>query len=412
MPSKTYISKSTLIILIISALIILGTSGCKNATDNSGSVSDSQLNAPVADSASDAPNQAEDVNCVYDDKWRDKVTETDTEQCLKDIISSGFDFQTIYNTPEKEKDSLAFKYLVDGTSIVKEYPQDILVSDIIFSERELYKLSKCKYRCDITKISVYEIKEFSGFDKRFMIVFKNFIKSYLKDAFDHLDADETKFILDTAYYVMIAKAYQKFIKESGYDMTFVVPIEAALVPTSIPTPSPAPSPEDALDAQAKSIASQITQNVTNEIRMEEGKSVGQFFSIKNALKPCKKKPASCEEKIAPLVDESFVKYRRGIAATILLLNNNKFDEQLFNKVNAELKRNYDSFGKMRSIADNSPVGREIMNANFIDDDVKEQIFYIWYLRQYPYAGEDIWKNQYKPSYDWKEYLNMADNYID
>ena len=179
-----------------------------------------------------------------------------------------------------------------------------------------------------------------------------------------------------------------------------------------PKAAPTPSLDDSLDAQAKSIASQIAQNVMNEIRMEEGKSVGQFFSIKNALKPCKKKPASCEEKIAPLVEESFIKYKSGIAATILLLNNNKFDKQLFNKIETELKRNYDSFGKMKSIATNSPVGREIMNANFIDDDVKEQIFYIWYLRQYPYAGEDIWKNQYKPSYDWKEYLNMADNYID
>ena len=150
----------------------------------------------------------------------------------------------------------------------------------------------------------------------------------------------------------------------------------------------------------------------NEIRMEEGKSVEQFFSIKKALRPCENKPSSCRKKIGPLVDESFVKYRRGITATILLLNNNKFDKQLFNKIDAELKQNYDSFGKMNSIAANSPVGREIMNADSIDEDVKKQIFYIWYLRQYPYAGEDIWKNQYNPRYSWEEYLSMADDYID
>jgi hypothetical protein len=169
--------------------------------------------------------------------------------------------------------------------------------------------------------------------------------------------------------------------------------------------------ESILDTQAQSIVSQITQNVMYEIRLEEGKTVEQFFSIKSALKPCKKKPSSCRKIIKPLVDESFVKYKRGVIATILLLNNNRFDRQLFNKIDSTLKQNYNSFEKMNSIAENSPVGREIMDAGFINDNIKEQIFYIWYLRQYPYAGEDIWKKQYSPRYSWKEYLSMANDYI-
>ncbi len=126
--------------------------------------------------------------------------------------------------------------------------------------------------------------------------------------------------------------------------------------------------------------------------------------------PAKKSPGTCSDTIRPLVDESIVKYERGIIATILLLNHDRFDKQLYREVYYILKKNHDSFDKMRKIASLSPVGREIMNAGNISDSDKEQIFNIWYLRQYPYGGEDIWKTQSNPSRAWKDYLNMADFY--
>ena len=95
-----------------------------------------------------------------------------------------------------------------------------------------------------------------------------------------------------------------------------------------------------------------------------------------------------------------------------MLNNDKFDKSLFDKVSEELKKNYDSFDKIKAISATSPVGREIMKAKYINDDVKEQIFYIWYLRQFPYAGEDIWKSTPAAKHTWDEYLNMADLYFD
>ena len=165
------------------------------------------------------------------------------------------------------------------------------------------------------------------------------------------------------------------------------------------------------DTPDKSIASQLAKRVMNEIRLEEGKSVGQFFSIKKALKPCQKAPDSCADMIKPLVDESLFKFARGVIAAVLLLNNDNYDEQLAAGVLEALSQEFDSFDKIKEISSKSPVGREIMKASNLSDDIKEQIFYIWYLRQYPYAGEDIWKMQDDPSHTWDEYLKMADKYL-
>ncbi len=63
-----------------------------------------------------------------------------------------------------------------------------------------------------------------------------------------------------------------------------------------PNEGEAPAPENQVPVaetpskQAQSIASLLISNTMHEIVLEEGKSTGQFFSIKNALKPCKKIP--------------------------------------------------------------------------------------------------------------------------
>ena len=436
MSFKDYISKSTLIILIISALIVLGTSGCKNATDNSGSVSDSQFNAPGADSAS-APNQAEAENFVYDDKWRDKITDTDTELCLKDIISSGFDFQTIYKTPDKEKDGLASKYLDDLMTIdTKETElknlQNILTMDILISERELYKLSKGKYRCNIINISEYEIKEFSGFDKRFMQVFKNFILIYQKDAFKRFSADDTNYILNQAYYFMIAKAYQKFIKDSGYDMTFSFPIidkpangdslEAPDANAATPAEKLMFNQQDNDDRGVKdgkidldrwmlnpdalgessdkynAISKLLVISTINEVKKEQGKKTSQFFSIKQCLKPCLKSPATCYDDMAYYYHESIYKLIRATTVLAFTLDTIPveqigyfslgFASQIFSLAAQNQLSNINDPNTIQ-ILSASPVGKEILESS-LDDKSKSRIIGIWFLRQVHYAVETIY----------------------
>ncbi|MBQ1266832.1 MAG: hypothetical protein IIY06_08720, partial [Proteobacteria bacterium] len=63
------------------------------------------------------------------------------------------------------------------------------------------------------------------------------------------------------------------------------------------------------------------------------------------------------------------------------------------------------------IANKSPVGREIMKATKLSAEDKNNIFSIWYLRQIPYAGEEIWKES-NSSNSWDYYLNRADQYLE
>ena len=178
-----------------------------------------------------------------------------------------------------------------------------------------------------------------------------------------------------------------------------------------PTPSPAPA-QNTGDSKTKSIAATIMGHAEHEISMEEGKTVGQFFSIKKGLKPCLKSPSQCSKTIAPLVDESYVKFNRGVIAAILLQNNDTFDKDLFKEVQKSLLIPMTNASERMRIANKSPVGREIMGANTLSNDDKINIFAIWYLRQFPYAGEDIWNNTPSTRRSWKDYLEMADLYLD
>ena len=186
-------------------------------------------------------------------------------------------------------------------------------------------------------------------------------------------------------------------------------------PTTAPAPTPTPSPAPAQNdpaPQAKSLASTIMRYAEHEISLEEGKTVEQFFSIKKGLKPCLKSPKKCSKTIAPLVDESYVKFNRGVIAAILLQNNNTFNKDLFKEVQKTLLIPMNDSSERMRIANKSPVGREIMGANTLSNEDKINIFAIWYLRQFPYAGENIWNNTPSTRRSWKDYLEMADLYLD
>ena len=99
-------------------------------------------------------------------------------------------------------------------------------------------------------------------------------------------------------------------------------------------------------------------------------------------------------------------------AAILLQNNDTFDKDLFKEVQKSLLIPMTNASERMRIANKSPVGREIMGANTLSNDDKINIFAIWYLRQFPYAGEDIWNNTPSTRRSWKDYLEMADLYLD
>lgn len=164
-------------------------------------------------------------------------------------------------------------------------------------------------------------------------------------------------------------------------------------------------------SKTESIADLLAHHVEQEIKLEEGKPSGQFFSIKQGLKPCLKNPNTCTTSIAPLVRESYVKFNRGIIATILLTNNDSFDINLFKEIQRTLLLPTTDSSERQRIANKSPVGREIMKATKLSAEDKNNIFSIWYLRQIPYAGEEIWKES-NSSNSWDYYLNRADQYLE
>ena len=147
-----------------------------------------------------------------------------------------------------------------------------------------------------------------------------------------------------------------------------------------------------------------------QIKQEYGKNPKEFVVIKSAYKPCAASPESCSAKIYNLYHESVDRAINAITA-FSLLNNEKVDLQYINNTLYELAIIYGKNGEYRkSLAGYSPAYQMIYSDNNIKYNDKIELFYIWYLRQIPYAVAEEFK-KYNSDKSWDDYTKEAKSLV-
>lgn len=429
-------------------LLLFTLTSCRNEAVSSNSNNETRSSNIHNIEAKSSNNQSDSQkkNFAYDRNWREHIMSSDTEQCIVDIILRNDVRYFITTNSDSEKAEITAKLLSITSNIITEIHKqsrtnNFSIADTITAldkltgelEEKIYKQSLGRYKCDYN-----HIKRNGPPESPFMSVYTFQIINYANDAgmkfyYATLQAfgEEAGVIMfaELVFNTMILYQYLNFSnnynentqihKDNEIDVDTLSSqtnsnnasnLARVQQPPAQAVPLPI-SPQKNTDAQAKSIASLITHQVERVIMLEEGKSVGQFFSIKQGLKPCLKNPNICTDSIAPLVRESYIKFNRGIIATLLLNNDDSFDINMFKKIQTTLLLPMtDSSEKVR-IANKSPVGREIMKTIELSTEDRNNIFAIWYLRQIPYAGENIWKDS-NTRYSWDYYLKRADHYLE
>ena len=171
-----------------------------------------------------------DNNFVPDSNWRYKVTESDTERCVNDIISLQFDYKSIIspNVRDAVRVEVADVYVNNFLLVKKEvYPDaDVLSmnSDVIKVNKDLeekiYINSKGKYKCDVEHLAKFNVKDFNGDVQTLPNVFSQFIFKYT-NAFSKIDKGDAKLIAACIYIFTIYQAYDKF-SNAGYNLNAAV----------------------------------------------------------------------------------------------------------------------------------------------------------------------------------------------
>lgn len=160
--------------------------------------------------------------------------------------------------------------------------------------------------------------------------------------------------------------------------------------------------------------------LAHEIELEAGKNVKEFFVYKSAIKPCKalmkenpgygRASKECNDIVQPLYEESIKKAIRGITA-LAIAENGKVDNELIENTYyylAMFLANNEAF--IGDLEKNSPNPGAIDELYDLNRTVRRRMFYIWYLRQIPYAAKDVFETK-SNSKSWDSYLKEADKAI-
>ncbi len=148
----------------------------------------------------------------------------------------------------------------------------------------------------------------------------------------------------------------------------------------------------------------------NQIKLEKDKALKEFFVYKSGLSPCTKDPKSCRETIQPLFDESIQKAIRAITALTIVQKGSadlQIIENTYYYMAAYLGRHVNYNEQLKGM---SPVPEAIYTTEKLNTYDRKMLFYIWFLRQIPYAAKEIYDYQPKEK-SWDNYLKEADKAI-
>ena len=164
----------------------------------------------------------------------------------------------------------------------------------------------------------------------------------------------------------------------------------------------------------EAINNQLLTSLENHIRLEAGISIDQFFAIKKCLNPCLKSPSTCYQDMEDYYHESIYQMMRSlvqldaITSTLIIIGKYKTNNTSLDQISVLFTIGFASMvyrassqsGRLQSdtefneatkqIIELSPVSKKIYNSN-LDFKSKQRLIGIWFMRQIPYAIEDVFK---------------------
>ncbi len=151
--------------------------------------------------------------------------------------------------------------------------------------------------------------------------------------------------------------------------------------------------------------------VENQIKLEKGRKPTEFFVVKSAYLPCKNNHYRCPDNTANLLKESVEKAVTGITAWSLA-KNGKVDLDYIDNTFYELAVLFgESYNYRRKLSGYSPAyGAFAKDYDLMHKD-NITLFYIWYLRQIPYAAADEFK-KLESAKSWDDYMKEAKKAVD
>ncbi len=162
--------------------------------------------------------------------------------------------------------------------------------------------------------------------------------------------------------------------------------------------------------------------IVNQIKLEQGKNIDDFYVIKSVKTPFIYGDLSRSE-LDDIYYESVQKAKTAIVAT-LLAKNEKITPEILKNTFFHLAVELPSDMAFYNLCEmSSPVCKDIRNSELGKDSYdtkyylfqqsihRRELFYIWYLRQFPYAAEEMYKKLGLKK-KWKKYTDEARNFID
>ena len=153
----------------------------------------------------------------------------------------------------------------------------------------------------------------------------------------------------------------------------------------------------------------LQTELENEIALEKGKKLSEFFAYTSIIKPCKKSNTECESIVPKYYKESIPKAIRGITALVIgqkgrvdlnLIKNTYYYLAIYLGKNEKYITRFD---------ETSPIPGAIKELDTYNTR-ENMIFFTWYLRQIPYAAKDVY-NKNPGSKSWDDLLKEADKAI-
>ncbi|MBQ9394924.1 MAG: SEL1-like repeat protein [Proteobacteria bacterium] len=160
----------------------------------------------------------------------------------------------------------------------------------------------------------------------------------------------------------------------------------------------------------------LQTELENEIALEKGKKLTEFFVYTSIIKPCNKDSHECESLVDKYYKESIPKPLRAITALVIgqkgrvdldLIKNTYYYLAIY------LGKNEKYITRFK---ESSPIPNAIEDMyDQLSYDVDKSLltkmtFFTWYLRQIPYAAKDLY-NKDPGSKSWDELLKEADKAI-
>ncbi len=154
----------------------------------------------------------------------------------------------------------------------------------------------------------------------------------------------------------------------------------------------------------------LKEAIEYQIKLEHDKKVSEFFVIKSGLNPCIKNNNACPAKVTTLYRESIQKAITAITAYALATTGKADLTYIDNTFYFfAIALGHDESYRQQLSKYSVAYGAIYNNYDLMQKD-RETLFYIWYLRQIPYAAADEFK-KLQSEKSWDDYMKEAQKLV-